>query len=255
MMVAIAVMIGSFRETVIYWVGQTLQADLFIATGRRVEPRRAARPSRRTLERIVAAHPASWRRRSLPERRRSPYDGRLIVLGAGDFRRPARARARCCSRRPPTARAAMRARDRHTTPSSSPRAFALKRRRRRGRQRSTLPTPHGPRPFRVAAVYYDYSTDRGVVADGSRDVHARTTASCGRRACPSTCAPGATPKRSATICCGALGERAPRLHPHQPDAARRGAADLRQHVRDHLRARGHRDPRRDAWASAARCSR
>ncbi len=33
MMVAIAVMIGSFRETVIYWVGQTLQADLFISPG------------------------------------------------------------------------------------------------------------------------------------------------------------------------------------------------------------------------------
>jgi hypothetical protein len=30
MMVAVAVMIGSFRETVIYWVGQTLQADLYL---------------------------------------------------------------------------------------------------------------------------------------------------------------------------------------------------------------------------------
>ena len=30
MMVAIAVMVGSFRETVVYWVGQTLQADLFV---------------------------------------------------------------------------------------------------------------------------------------------------------------------------------------------------------------------------------
>ena len=35
MMVAIAIMIGSFRETVVYWVGQTLQADLFIAGARR----------------------------------------------------------------------------------------------------------------------------------------------------------------------------------------------------------------------------
>src|SRR5688572_31587660 len=33
MMVAIAVMIGSFRDTVIYWVGQTLRADLFIGPG------------------------------------------------------------------------------------------------------------------------------------------------------------------------------------------------------------------------------
>jgi putative ABC transport system permease protein len=35
MLVAIAVMIGSFRETVVYWVGQTLQADLYVATARR----------------------------------------------------------------------------------------------------------------------------------------------------------------------------------------------------------------------------
>ena len=35
MLVAIAVMIGSFRETVIYWVAQTLRADLYVATARR----------------------------------------------------------------------------------------------------------------------------------------------------------------------------------------------------------------------------
>ena len=29
--------------------------------------------------------------------------------------------------------------------------------------RIEVPTPHGPHPFEVAAVYYDYSTDRGVV--------------------------------------------------------------------------------------------
>ena len=33
MMVAIAIMIGSFRETVVYWVGQTVQADLFVGPG------------------------------------------------------------------------------------------------------------------------------------------------------------------------------------------------------------------------------
>ena len=37
MMVAVAVMIGSFRDTVAYWIGQTLQADLFIGPG--LQPR------------------------------------------------------------------------------------------------------------------------------------------------------------------------------------------------------------------------
>src|SRR5947208_1299860 len=56
MLVAIAVMVGSFRQTVIYWVGQTLQADLFVATGRRatlgVQPTISE-----ALERAIAADP------------------------------------------------------------------------------------------------------------------------------------------------------------------------------------------------------
>ena len=42
MMVAVAIMIGSFRETVVYWVGQTLQADLFIGPGRAADRRLGA---------------------------------------------------------------------------------------------------------------------------------------------------------------------------------------------------------------------
>ena len=47
MMVAMAVMIGSFRDTVVYWVGQTLQADLFIGPGRAAHGRRRRRRCRR----------------------------------------------------------------------------------------------------------------------------------------------------------------------------------------------------------------
>ena len=36
-------------------------------------------------------------------------------------------------------------------------------RRRRGRRRCTVPTDAGPAAFRIAAVYYDYSSDRGVL--------------------------------------------------------------------------------------------
>ena len=43
-----------------------------------------------------------------------------------------------------------------------------------------------------------------------------------------------------------LRRRAAGLHLHQPRAARRGAAHLRQHLRHHLRARAHRHRRRDA---------
>ena len=62
------------------------------------------------------------------------YDGNLIVLGAGDFRRRARARARCCSR---TRRRPRRdcARDRQDAVVVSE-AFAIKHQRPRGRHAS-----------------------------------------------------------------------------------------------------------------------
>ena len=83
MLVAIAVMIGSFRETVEYWVSQTLHADLFIATGRRsnldAQPTISA-----ALESLITADPdveAVERFSGLT----LPYRDRLIFLGAGDF--------------------------------------------------------------------------------------------------------------------------------------------------------------------------
>ena len=83
MMVAVAVMIGSFRDTVAYWIGQTLQADLFIGPG--VQPTAG---SEQTLSapviEAVRAHPDveavdSFRNVDLV------YNGNLVVLGAGNF--------------------------------------------------------------------------------------------------------------------------------------------------------------------------
>ena len=84
MMVAIAIMIGSFRETVIYWVGQTLQADLY---HRRPPAAPASTRSRRSRPSSSARSRASSRGcgRSLPQLN-LVYDGRLTVLGTGDFR-------------------------------------------------------------------------------------------------------------------------------------------------------------------------
>src|SRR6185436_3715323 len=82
MMVAIAIMIGSFRETVIYWVGQTLQADLFIAPasrGRGLDDTLSA-----DVQRLVRAHPdvaAVDEYRSLE----MPYGDTRIRVGARDF--------------------------------------------------------------------------------------------------------------------------------------------------------------------------
>ena len=105
MMVAIAVMIGSFRDTVVYWVGQTLQADLFIGPGhpahRRLGADRLARRDRRGSRRIPSVE-ALDRFRNVD----LVYNGNLAVLGAGSFDVVLDARRRCCSRRPADAREA-----------------------------------------------------------------------------------------------------------------------------------------------------
>lgn len=157
MLVAIAVMIGSFRETVIYWVGQTLQADLYVSTARRssLDAQNTVSPA---LETAVASDPAvaaidRFRALSLP------FRDRLIVLGSGDFAVLLEHGA-LVFKSPGNAAAAMRQAI-GTDAVVVSEALAL----RFGvsvEDTIQLRTPSGERPFRVAAVYYDYSTDRGV---------------------------------------------------------------------------------------------
>jgi putative ABC transport system permease protein len=158
MLVAIAVMVGSFRQTVIYWVGQTLQADLFVATGRRatldVQPTVSE-----ALEQAVVADPDV----ELVDRASSvnvPYKGRLVVVGADDWT-VLLSKGRLVFKAPAAATDAMRAtlgRDAVVVSESLSLRFGVT-----PGDDVTLPTPSGPRSFPVVAVYYDYSTDRGVV--------------------------------------------------------------------------------------------
>ncbi|HEY8536933.1 MAG TPA: FtsX-like permease family protein, partial [Vicinamibacterales bacterium] len=87
------------------------------------------------------------------------YRDRLIVLGAGDFD-VLLDRGALVFKAPADALARMReARDRDAVVVSE--AFALRFGVGPG-DHIDLPTPGGSRRFAVAAVYYDYSTDRGV---------------------------------------------------------------------------------------------
>lgn len=161
MMVAIAVMIGSFRETVIYWVGQTLQADLYMrpATRNNVATDAAFSPE---VERIVAAHPAV----EAIDRFRNfdlAYGDGLVTVGTGEFATLLRYGSLQFKdpAAPEMAREAMRgAIGRNEIVVSE--SFALKYGRSRG-EMVTLNTPRGPVQFRIAAVYYDYSSDRGIL--------------------------------------------------------------------------------------------
>ena len=161
MLAAIAIMVGSFRETVAYWVGQTLRADLFVSAADR-EAAGASAGLSEAAERAVAAHPAvvavdGFGSVDLPY---GP-DGDLIILGAGRFD-VLLGHGALLFKAPADGRAAMReaiGADAVVVSES----FAVKHRAAVG-DGIELDTPRGPRAFRVAAVYYDYSSDRGIVA-------------------------------------------------------------------------------------------
>lgn len=158
MMVAIAVMIGSFRDTVVYWVGQTLQADLFIGPGIRPTVGSEQTVSEDVIQ-TLARHPqvaAFDRFRNVD----LVYEGNLAVLGAGSFDVVVN-QGSLLFKSPANARESLsEAIGQDTVIVSEP--FATRYRKRDG-DTIDLPTPQGTRPFRIVAVYYDYASDRGVV--------------------------------------------------------------------------------------------
>ena len=155
--VAIAVMVASFRSTVIYWVEQTLQADLFISPQSRGATRRGRLSDE--VERAVRDHPAvlavdQYRSVDLP------YQDRLIVAAAGDF--PVLLEhGNLLFKAPDDARQVVQdTRGEDAVVASE--SFAVRFSVGVG-DVVHLDTVGGQTPFHVVAVYYDYSTDRGVL--------------------------------------------------------------------------------------------
>jgi putative ABC transport system permease protein len=158
MTVAIAIMVGSFRETVVYWVGQTLVADLFVGpVSRRAGAQAPVVPA--VVEAIVRGHPAvaavdTFRVLA------TPYGDSQIFVAAGDFRVLVD-HGRLQFKAPARAADAVRAAIANGEVVVSE-AFALRYRHAVG-DRVDLRTAHGSRSFRIAAIYFDYSSDRGTV--------------------------------------------------------------------------------------------
>jgi putative ABC transport system permease protein len=158
MMVAVAVMIGSFRDTVAYWIGQTLQADLFIGPGMRPTVGSEQTVSAPVIQ-VVRAHPQvdavdSFRNIDLV------YKGNLVVLGAGNFD-IVLAHGSLLFKAPADGRDVLR-RAIGTEAVVVSESFANRYGTKPG-DTLQVRTPLGERPFTVAAVYYDYAADRGVM--------------------------------------------------------------------------------------------
>ncbi|MCX6857275.1 MAG: FtsX-like permease family protein, partial [Verrucomicrobia bacterium] len=156
--VAIAVMVGSFRQTVLYWVDQTMGADLYVRPG---TPPRSQNPptfSPATLE-ALRAHPAvlafdGYRSMDLP------FRDRVVKLGTGDFAVQIE-HGRIALKTAGNAKAMLQAAKERGEIFISE-SFALRFKVREG-DAVTLATPKGPHEFRIVAQFYDYSNDSGTI--------------------------------------------------------------------------------------------
>jgi putative ABC transport system permease protein len=158
MMVAVALMVGSFRETVRIWVDQTVSSDLWL------------RPSKGLTNSQTALFPPQI----ADEVARMPfvqaidrvrgkdvlYEDTIIALGSGDFEVAARRGELPMLRGTPAAGLTRALRENGVVVSES---FALKFKKKIGDVIS-LPTRQGTQRFPISAIYRDYSNDRGVVA-------------------------------------------------------------------------------------------
>lgn len=158
MMIAVALMVGSFRETVRIWVDQTVQSDLWLRPAKGLANAPTARfPAEiaNDLKRIpfVAAFDRVRAREIL-------YGDDLITLTAGEFDVAAKEFGLHMVA-PRSGNEAMRdARERGGVFVSEP--FSTKYDKRVG-DTVDVPTPRGPQRLRISGIYRDYSNDRGVI--------------------------------------------------------------------------------------------
>ncbi|MFQ5694080.1 MAG: ABC transporter permease, partial [Nitrospinota bacterium] len=157
MLVSVSIMVASFRTTMESWIGNRLRADLFVSPAARfignraaVLPRGIAKKAART-DGVLAVD--AFRTRKLPFR-----DWR-ILLGAGDLRvvRDHGGLTFLRGKR----RAVL---DRAISGGEVLVSEVFSNRFGLGRGDSlSLPAAAGPRKFRIAGVFYDYSTEGGLV--------------------------------------------------------------------------------------------
>ena len=158
MTVSVAILVGSFRATVIAWAGDVLRADLFVRPVGPADAGYGARFSPGVVARIRAvpavADVETFREVTLP------FRGSLVTLGATDtgtlatharLRLLGGASAAALARDLPGSRGAV---------ISEP--FASRFGARVGDQ-LRIGTPSGPATFTVAAIYNDYTSDAGTV--------------------------------------------------------------------------------------------
>ncbi len=167
MLVSIATMVGSFRQTVVAWVNQTLLADLYVKAAGAGAGDWGSPIEESTVEALRAiegvAEVGGFRGRTID------YQGGLVTLGGGDFDSLARRGSLLLVDGRPTAPTVQSMIGKNQVIVSEP--FSNKYGVHRG-DRIQLPAGDRMETFLVEAVYYDYSSDRGIVVM-DRDTYRR----------------------------------------------------------------------------------
>lgn len=163
MMAAIATMVESFRDTVIYWVGQTLQADLYVRpAGRSTNGTEThLSPQLVTLfrENQDVAAVDGFRSFTLP------FGESTINLGARDFEVLSK-HGQLLIKDPQNDRELLRAAIGQDAVIVSE-SFSYKYKKCVGDELK-LSLPSGEKIFRVTAIFFDYTNDRGTVLMDNR---------------------------------------------------------------------------------------
>ena len=158
MVISMSIMVHSFRQTVIVWIDQTLRADLFVrvAGGRDIDYQHTL-PSKsveklKLLEGIAAVD--QFRALDIT------YNNLPVVLAAGDFSVLSQYGNLVIKSGPPVKELdkVMVGKNRALVSES----FSLKHKVSVG-DTLELETPEGPAQLQVAAIYFDYSRERGYI--------------------------------------------------------------------------------------------
>jgi putative ABC transport system permease protein len=158
MMVSLAVMISSFRQTVITWVQQTLKADLWIEPASKFGSKQTGRIDPQAVAIIrtlpgIAGVDAFY---EFP----IEYKGNPTRLGIGDFPVLAKHGNLLFLNNEAPGEVLKRVTSHPSVIVTE--AFSTRNGVRQG-DTLQLETPSGTRPFTVEAVYYDYSSDLGYI--------------------------------------------------------------------------------------------
>ncbi len=161
MMVSLAIMIGSFRHTVITWVEQTLKADLWIEPVSRKSSSRTGRLAPDVVKTIrrVSGIDAVDAFLDFP----IEYDGDPCNLGAGELD-VMRTHGNLMFENGERSSEVLNRVDRKDSAIISE-SFSIKHGKHKG-DILTLNSPSGPFNVKVEGVYYDYASDTGYIVLG-----------------------------------------------------------------------------------------